>query len=332
MASLKERYSRRYIGKRFIGTIIVYFAAVILIFVIEHLMPGNIAYDFVSRLIAENPHISYQQALQEIEKEYGLNLPIYTQFLIYIKNVLFTFPPNFGTSFEYLGDPALNIVLRALPFTLFLIVVSQLIAWSISIFIGVELAIRKNKKSDKISVPILYFVYSTPIFWLALIMILIFSLHLHIFPATVPFSYGSPLSTILYGMTLPIIIVVVATIPNHTLIIRSATIDFLKSDFVTALRAQGLHESTFRMKLIRNALLPSITQFFMQFGYLIGGIFIIESLFSLPGMGTVIITAAIQYDYPVLEAGLFVTSLVMILSNLAADLLYPLLDPRVSYI
>jgi peptide/nickel transport system permease protein len=332
LAGLKQRYSRKYIVKRVIGTVIVYFAAVMLIFVIEHLMPGNIAYDFVSRLIAENPHISYQQALQEIESEYGLNLPIYDQFVIYIRNVLFTFPPNFGTSFEYLNDPAMNIVLRALPFTLLLIVLSQLIAWGVSIFIGVELAIRKNKQTDKASVPLLYFVYSIPIFWLALIMILVFSLYLHIFPAIVPISYGSPISTILYGMTLPIIVVVISTIPNHTLIIRSATIDFLKSDFVTALRAEGLKESTFRMKLIRNALLPSITQFFMQFGYLIGGIFIIESLFSLPGMGTVIITAALEYDYPVIEAGLFVTSVVMILSNLAADLLYPLLDPRVSYI
>ena len=219
MAGLKQRYSRKYIVKRLIGTVIVYFAAVILIFAIEHLMPGNIAYDFVSRLIAENPHISYQQALQEIEAEYGLNLPIYDQFLIYIRNVLFTFPPNFGTSFEYLNDPAMNIVLRALPFTLLLIVISQLIAWGVSIFIGVELAIRKNKKTDKASVPLLYFIYSIPIFWLALIMILVFSLYLHIFPAIVPFSYGSPISTILYGMTLPIIVVVISTIPNHTLII-----------------------------------------------------------------------------------------------------------------
>ncbi len=332
MAGLKDRYSARYIVKRLIGTVLVYFAAVVLIFIIPHLMPGNIAYEFVSRLIAENPRISYQKALAEVEREYGLNLPLWDQFLIYFKNVVLTFPPNFGYSFEYLNDSAINIVLRALPFTLFLIFSSQLIAWGISIFLGVDLAIRKNTRTDRVSVPLLYFLYSIPIFWLALIMILVFALDLHIFPAIVPFSYGSPLGTILLGMALPILIVVISTIPNHTLIIRSATIDFLKSDFVSALKAEGLKESTFRMKLIRNALLPSITQFFMQFGYLIGGIFIIESLFSLPGMGTVIITAALEYDYPVLEAGLFVTSLVMIFSNLAADLLYPLLDPRVSYL
>ncbi len=328
---LRDRYSRQYIAKRIIGTLIVYIAAVVLIFVIPRLMPGNIAYDFVSRLIAENPHITYAKALNEVEAEYGLNLPIMNQFEIYIRNVVFTFPPNFGTSFEYLNDPAINIVMRALPFTLLLIIVSQIIAWGMGIFIGVELALRKNKRSDKTSVPILYLINSTPIFWLALIMILVFSLKLHILPAIVPFSYGSSITTIMYGMTLPIIIVVISTVPNHTLIIRSATIDFLKSDFVTALRAQGLKDSTLRMKLIRNSILPSITQFFMQFGYLIGGIFIIESLFSLPGMGTVIITAALEYDYPVIEAGLFVTSIVMILSNLAADLIYPILDPRVSY-
>jgi peptide/nickel transport system permease protein len=331
LSSLRERYSAKYVIKRLIGTVIVYFAAVLLIFIIPHLMPGNIAYEFVSRLIAENPRISYSKALQEVEREYGLNLPIWDQFLIYFKNVVLTFPPNFGSSFEYLNDSATGIILRALPFTLLLIFSSQIIAWGVSIFIGVELAMRKNKKTDKASVPVLYFLYSIPIFWLAMIMILIFALDLHLFPAIVPFSYGSPIGTILYGMALPILIVVISTIPNHTLIIRSATIDFLNSDFVVALKAEGLKDSTFRLKLMRNALLPSITQFFMQFGYLIGGIFIIESLFSLPGMGTVIITAALQYDYPVLEAGLFVTSLVMILSNLAADLLYPILDPRVSY-
>ena len=329
---IRERYSRKYIIKRIIGTAVVYLSAVLLIFIIPRLMPANIAYDFVSRLIAENPHISYAKALKEVEAEYGLNLPIWDQFGLYIKNVVFTFPPNFGSSFQYLNDPAINIIMRALPFTLLLIVLSQIIAWGVSVFIGVELALRKNKRSDKASVPILYLVYSIPIFWLALIMILVFSLDLHLFPAIVPFSYGSPIATILYGMMMPIIIVVISTVPNHVLIIRSATIDFLKSDFVTALRAQGLKDSTLRMKLIRNAILPSITQFFMQFGYLIGGIFIIESLFSLPGMGTVIITAALEYDYPVIEAGLFVTSVVMIVSNLAADLFYPLLDPRVSYV
>ena len=329
---IRERYSRKYIVKRIIGTAVVYLSAVLLIFIIPRLMPGNIAYDFVSRLIAENPHISYAQALKEVEAEYGLNLPIWDQFGLYIKNVVFTFPPNFGSSFQYLNDPAINIIMRALPFTLMLIVLSQIIAWGVSVFIGVELALRKNKRSDKVSVPILYLVYSIPIFWLALIMILVFSLDLRLLPAIVPFSYGSPIATILYGMMMPIIIVVISTVPNHVLIIRSATIDFLKSDFVTALRAQGLKDSTLRMKLIRNAILPSITQFFMQFGYLIGGIFIIESLFSLPGMGTVIITAALEYDYPVIEAGLFVTSVVMIVSNLAADLFYPLLDPRVSYV
>ncbi|MHB1440646.1 MAG: ABC transporter permease [Cuniculiplasma sp.] len=332
MGKIKDRYSRQYIIKRLIGTVTVYISAVFIIFIIPHLMPGNIAYAFVSRIIASNPNMSYQQALNVIERQYGLNLPITTQLSIYLKNVFLTFPPNFGKSFEFFPSSAMGLVLRALPFTLLLIGISQGIAWSLSIFLGVFLALRKNKKIDKTSVPSLYFVNSIPIFWLAMVMILVFSVEIHILPSSVSVSYGSPFGMILYALAFPILIVVISTIPNHTLIIRSATIDFLKSDFVIALRAEGLKNSTLTMKLIKNSLLPSITQFFMQFGYLIGGIFIIESLFSLPGMGTVIITAATNYDYPVLEAGLFVTSVVMILANLGADLIYPLLDPRVSYV
>lgn len=329
--NIKARYSRKYVIKRIIGTAIVYVASIMVIFIIPHLMRGNIAYQYLSRVIASNPGISPTQALKQIESQFGLNKPLYVQFEIYLHNVFLRFPPYFGTSFELLGQSATSIVLRALPFTLFLIVVSQVIAWSISIFFGVFLALRNNKKVDKASVPTLYLLYSIPIFWLGLVFILVFALDLHIFPALVPISYGSPLGTIMYAYMLPLFIIVVSTVPNHTLIIRSASIDFLRSDFVTSLKAQGLKQSTFIIKVIKNALLPSITQFFMQFGYLIGGIFVIESLFSLPGMGTVIISAALEYDYPTLEAGLFVTMVVMILSNLIADLLYPILDPRVSY-
>ncbi|MCL4334933.1 MAG: ABC transporter permease [Candidatus Thermoplasmatota archaeon] len=330
-SSIKQRYSARYITRRIIGTILVYITTLIIIFIIPHLMPGNIAYQFVSRLLAINPTISPAKALSIVEAEYGLNHPLYVQFEIYLKNVLLTFPPNFGNSFEFISTPAMRIVMRALPFTLLLIVISQVIAWGSSIYLGVKLALRKNHLSDKVAVPSLYMLYSIPIFWLALIFILIFTIDLHLISSSISVSAGAPFGKVMYALAFPIAIVVVSTVPNHVLIIRSATVDFLKSDFVMALKAQGLKSSTFTLKLMKNALLPSITQFFMQFGYLIGGIYVIESLFSLPGMGTVIITAAIEYDYPVLEAGLFVTSVVMIVSNLIADLLYPLLDPRVSY-
>lgn len=331
MLNLRERYSARYIFKRIVGALSVYFVALIIIFIIPHLMPGNIAYQYVGRIISANPTLSYQAALNIIEKEYGLNLPIASQFILYLKNVVLHFPPNFGKSFEFYPHSASSLVLRALPFTLLLVFISQGIAWGVSIFLGIFLATRNNKRSDKVSVPALYLINSLPMFWVGMMMILVFSIYLHVFPAIVPVSYGSPIGIVLSAMELPVIIVVVSTLPNHTLIIRSSTIDFIKSDFVMALKAEGLKNSTLMVKLIRNSILPSITNFFLQLGYLIGGIYVIESLFSLPGMGTVIITAALNYDYPLLEAGLYITTLAIILSNLIADLLYPVLDPRVKY-
>lgn len=302
----------------------------ILNFLFPHLMPGNFVETYAS-IISGAHHLPYGTVLARLERVFGKPEPLPVAFANYMKQILLTFPPNFGPSFQYYPLSAWTIVLIALKWTLLLLGLSQVIAWGFSIFIGVYLALHKNQLIDRTLQPAFYFLNSIPGFWLALMFIFIFALEMKILPPGQAYSvYPTPVS-ILVHMILPLAVIIITSAPSHVLVIRSAAIDVIGSDFVAATKAQGLSNRRLIARVMRNSLIPSLTQMFLSVGYLIGGIITIEYAFSYPGMGTIIAQAVSLEDFPVMQAAFYVITLVVLFSNLAADLMYPLIDPRVSY-
>ena len=330
LQSLARKYTKRYLAKRIINMLIVLFAVLVLNFVLPRMMPGNFVQIFVQQLEREHPGTNFQVLSQRIEALYGINMPYYAQFLRYVQEIL-SFTPNFGPSFVYYPTNAWFLVTYALTWTLILLGVSQALSWLFGIFLGIYMAMHKDKLLDRILQPFLYFLNTIPPFWLGLIFIVVFAIDLGLLPASGAYDVTPTLIGVIRHMILPAAVIIAVTLPSHALVVRGVTLEVLSSDFITVSKAQGLSGRTFYGRVLRNSMLPSLTNLFLSIGFLIGGIFTVEFTFSYPGMGTLIATAIFNEDYPVIQAALYVTTLVVLLSNLAADLLYPIVDPRVSY-
>lgn len=287
--------------------------------------------DTYALIISATHHLPTSVIIPRLQKVFGKPEPLPIAFVIYMKQVLLTFPPNFGPSFQYYPLSAWTIVLSALKWTLLLLGLSQVIAWVLSIFLGVYMALHKNKIIDRTLQPAFYFLNSIPGFWLALMFIFVFALELKVLPPSLAYSVYPTVPSILVHLILPLSVIIIVSAPSHVLVIRSAAIDIIGSDFVAATKAQGLSNRRLIVRVMRNSLIPSLTQMFLSVGYLIGGIITIEYAFSYPGMGTIIAQAVMLEDFPVMQAAFYVITVVVLLCNLAADLAYPFIDPRVSY-
>lgn len=295
-------------------------------------MPGNFAEIYIAQLQKEtaglNINVKYLEA--EINSMFGLNQPLYDQFIVYLRNVL-SFNPYFGPSFEYYPESAWNVVLAAAPWTLLLIGTSQLIAWTCGIFVGVYSAVHKSSVINRILKPFYVFMLTIPGFWLGMIFIFVFAIELRVLPAGLAHSAHFTAYSVFLHLILPMSVLIFSSFPSHVIVIRNSALEVLSSNYVMAMKAEGLSQGLFLKRVIRNSFLPSITQFFMSLGWLIGGVYVIEYTFSYPGMGTVIANAVFSLDYPVLQAALYLTTLGVLIANLCADFVYPLIDPRVSY-
>ena len=295
-------------------------------------MPGNFIDTYVAELAANNVRgVNIQTLTQQLQSLFGTNQPLYVQFYIYLRDVL-KFPPNFGPSFEYYPIPAWSIVAQASKWTFLLLVVSQVPAWFGGVFIGAHLAKRKGAKVDKVSLPFFWFLNSFPTFFYGIILIIFFSIDLRILPSSGAYSSTPGIESISIHMILPVVSLILAYMPIYAIVARSAAMDVMSSDFALSMKAQGLSSKIFIRKVIRNSVLPTLTQLFLTIGILIGNIFVVEYTFSYPGIGTIIADAIFSHDFPVLQASLYVAALVVLLGNLVADFLYPILDPRVSYV
>jgi len=327
---LRDRYSRSYVTNR-VGSLIGILVVVLIInFLLPHLIPGNFLENYAT-IISSTHHLPYQQVYDRLVIIFGKPQSLPVAFVQYMKEVLFSFPPNFGPSFQYFPDSAWSIVLYSVTWTLLLLGLSQAIAWGVSIFIGVYLALHKNRLIDRVLQPAFYFMNSIPAFWLGLMFIFVFALELKFLPPALAYQGTPTVGSVAVHLILPLSVLIITTAPSHVLVIRSAAIDIIGSDFIAATKAQGLSNRRMIARVMRNTLVPSITQMFLSVGYLIGGVITVEYTFSYPGMGTIVAQAVAIEDYPIMQAAFYVITLVVLLSNLAADLLYPLIDPRVSY-
>lgn len=266
------------------------------------------------------PDFMPEDQIERIRKFWGFDRPIGEQYITFITKAV---TGDFGTS--YLAKrPATELVIERLGNTLLLAAASAAIGVTIAIPLGILSALKRNSPLDFISTLLASLGTAMPHFWLGLMLIIIFSVNLRILPA---FGAMEPKSIIMPSVTLGV--GMAARLSRMT---RSAMLEVLNQDYVRTARSKGLKQNTVVIRhTLRNALIPIVTVFGLQLGWLLGGSIIVESVFSWPGLGRLIIDSISVRDNTVVQAGLLWISLSVMLINFAIDVFYILIDPRVQF-
>lgn len=290
----------------------------IIIFSLQHLLPGDPALV----LAGENPD---EATLAAIRAQYHLDQPLVVQYLYWLKGVA---TGDLGESMRH-NRPVLDLILLKLPVTLQLAVMGISIALVVGITAGVISALRQNSAVDYATNIASLAGISLPNFWLGILLILFFSVHLGWLPASGFVSPSEDLRMNLATTIMPAFVLgigIAGVIMRHT---RGAMLQALGSDYVRTARAKGLNERAVVLKhAMRNALTPIITLGALEFGALLSGAVLTEQIFTVPGFGKLIVDAVFTRDYPVVQGVVLVTSLFYIILNLLADIGYILVNPR----
>ena len=249
--------------------------------------------------------------------EYGLDRPLWIQYVRYLGRVV---QGDFGQSLSF-RVPAVSVALERLPATIQLTLAAMAIAILVSLPAAVLAAVRRGTWFDRALMSVTLLGQTVPTFWLGMVMILVFAVRLHLLPAS---GRGSWLHLIMPATALALWLA--ALLARVT---RSEMIEALEQDYVRTARAKGLAEGAIAARhALKNALLPIITLLGLQFGGLLGGAVMTETVFAWPGVGTMILDAILKKDFPVVLAGVVIVAIGFIVVNLVLDLLYTALDPR----
>jgi peptide/nickel transport system permease protein len=261
------------------------------------------------------------EEIEAVRQRLGLDRPLLVQYLMFVERVFLHW--DFGTSMRY-GVPALDVVLGRLPATLQLATVAFTLSMTVGVTLGVISALHQNKRIDTLLRAAAALGQATPNFWIGMMFVLVFAVHLGWFPTG---GRGS-----LKSLVLPAITLAIPSIASVLRITRSSMIEALGSESVSFLRAMGASERAIVWKhALRNALIPVIALAGLQLGVLVGGALIVEIVFSWPGLGTLMVDAIHRRDYSLIQASVFITSTFLVFLNLMVDLLFGVIDPRISY-
>ena len=257
--------------------------------------------------------------LQRIRAGLGLDQPFHMQYLNFLGGVI---RGDFGNSF-FGGTPVWTLIAQALPATLLLSFLSLVISFLISIPLGIHAAVKAGSWSDQIIRIFSLVGLSFPNFWLAIMLVLIFSIKFEWLPSSGFLVYQ--------GIVLPCLTLALILSAINVRIVRSAMLETLSTQYILVSRAKGLKDRVVLYKhALRNCLIPLLTFVGLQFGDLLGGVVIVERVFNWPGMGSLAFDAISARDYPVLQGTITVLALMIVLTNLAIDLAYGIIDPRIG--
>lgn len=301
---------KRVLG-RLLSMIPVLLGVMLLIFIMLRVVPG----DPISILLGE--HYS-QETVERLTRAMNLDKPLFEQFVSYVAGAL---RGDLGVSYA-MKRPVTELILRAFPYTLKLTVLALVFAWGIGLTTGIIAAITKNKAPDRIFMAFSLAGVSMPIFMAALILQYFLAYRLKLVPVT---SNGS-----LVSMILPAIALGWNSAGSVARMTRSSLIDVMMSDYIDTARAKGLTRSAviFRHAL-KNSMLPVITMMTLQLSSMLSGAVVTESVFAIPGIGRLATDAIQNRDMPLLQGTILFTTILVMLGNLLADLLYTVLDPRI---
>ncbi|HEY7494560.1 MAG TPA: ABC transporter permease [Candidatus Tectomicrobia bacterium] len=311
----------RYTINRTLSLIPVLLILSIAVFSLVHFLPGDVIDTLVGQESVSDPAIR-----QALEKEYGLDKPMYVQYLVWLGKIL---QGNFGKSLVTRRPISLELFER-IPATIYLALVSVAISLVIAVPLGTLAAVKRNTMVDYVSQTISLFGISIPEFWFAIMGILLFSLYLGWLPSS---EYYSPVENL--GQSLRHLILPAATLGFRqaaitTRLTRSSMLDEVQKEYVDTARAVGLPEHKVIYKYtLRNAMIPTLTISGLQLAQLLGGTVVIETIFAWPGVGRALYEAIIGRDFPLIQAGVLVLGTAVVVINLLVDLMYRVLNPRV---
>jgi peptide/nickel transport system permease protein len=298
----------------------------LILFVLLALAPGDPFGE-----LASNPNIP-PEVREALRMKFGMDDPILVRYLHWLVAMLHG---DWGFSFASRVNVD-TLILQRVPTTLYVVGTSQILALAVALPVGVYAAMRPYSIFDQIANTLAFIGFSLPTFFTGLLLILVFSINL----GWLPFVYRADISApgwhwyweYLKQAIMPVTVLGLFQAASYTRYIRSAVLDVIKLDYVTTARSKGLDESKVITKhVVRNALIPVVTLVALQMPTVFGGAIITEQIFRIPGIGSLLINAILANDTPVIMAVTFVFSVLVVLFNLVADILYGWLDPRISF-
>ena len=327
----------RYILKRLVTYVITLVLAFTVVFLISHLAPGDPIGAILTQMSLRGQQIPDGAKLVEAyRKMFGLEGSLFHQYLSYILQAL---QGNFGLSLAFFPTPVMQLIGRALPWTIGLLTVTVILSWVLGNLIGGLIGWYKSSKINMIIAGISLVLSRIPYYVLAVVLILVLAYYLPIFPSsgamsmgTVPrFTLGFILNLIRHA-ALPALSIILASLGGWVIGMRSLMINIEGEDYLMFAEAKGLKRSAIMMKYaMRNALLPQVTGLALSLGYIVSGALLTEAIFAYPGIGNLFITALGLNDYNLIQGMTLLIIFTVLTANLVIDLLYPLIDPRIRY-
>ena len=306
----------KFVLGRLVGLVPVLLGVTVLVFAMVWLAPG----DPLLALVGESAQGIDQQALEELRQAYGLDKPPPLQYLEYLGGLL---RGDLGVSIRS-GQPVAEEILGRFPATLLLAGSGMTIAVLLGLTLGVLAAVYRRSWIDYLAVVVALAGVSVPVFWSGLVLMQVFALRLELLPAS---GYGTP-----QHLILPASAIGFASAAFIARITRASMIETLRQDYVRTARAKGLARARVDLKhALRNALLPTVTVAGLQFGSLLGGAVLTETVFAWPGVGRLVVDAIRARDLPLVQGAVLFVAALFILVNLLVDISYALLNPKVRY-
>jgi len=307
-----------FLRRRVLQVLPVLAGIVLVVFMVVRLIPGDPA------RIMLGIHAS-EERLANLRTELGLDLPIWQQFGLFVSNI---FQGELGTSLFYRRDVT-DVIMERLPVTVTLVGFSVLLSVLVCVPLAVAAAMRQGSWIDQIVRAISTLTLSMPGFWLGLNLLILFAVVYPFFPIS---GFGRGFWDILWHLTLPAITITLSLAPILIRTLRASLIEILQAPHVEFARTKGLSERhLIQRHVLRNGLMATLTILGVNIGWLMGGSVVIETVFSLPGLGALIVSSIAARDYPMIQGIALIFGLLVITINLLTDLLYAALDPRVTY-
>ena len=317
-----------YIARRLIGMLPVLVGITLITFFVIHLSPGK-----PTRLQAEmSPKISIE-AREKLDKLYGLDKPVHIQYWEWVKRLA-----RFDLGKSFVDDrPVSQKIGERIPVTIAINVLSLALIFLVAVPIGITSAVKEGSAYDRISTVFVFIGFAMPTFWLALLLMNLFGVHLGLLPISgiksidfEDFNFLEKLADLARHLALPVFVSAFVGLAGISRYMRTSMLEVLNKDFVRTARAKGLPERRVIYKhALKNALLPIVTIIGLSVPGLIGGSVIFESIYAIPGMGKLFYDSVMARDYPVIMGVLFIGAILTLIGNLVADVIYACVDPRI---
>ena len=328
--------------KRILRLFPVMFGVLLIVFSLMHLAPG----DPVELMMGEAGHVT-EEEIQRLRTQYGLDKPLYKQFIMYIANAARL---DMGTSFVQ-GQPVASLIMSRLPATVELTATALILALLVAIPVGIISAVYQYSAVDRLTTTTSLIGISVPGFYLGILLILIFGMTFELLPISGRSAYGEEpkiitgfylldslitgdflalLSTVKH-LILPAITLAGATVAITVRMVRASMLEVIRQDYIRTARAKGLPERKVLLKhALKNALIPTVSVVGLQVGVLLGGNMIIEMVFSWPGLGSLAVEGIYARDYPLVQGIVLLYAITYVFVNLATDVIYTYLNPRIE--